>query len=319
MKSTLLFLFFVLSVTFASAQKKDTSAYYMLNNGQVAENAETADFIRILHPADSELNGKVLTAVNDVFKDGTRRLTAYTYLNTPLAENGFEGPYIEYFRNGKRKHFRTYANGKITGQSMSYYPNGKLYSITEYKSDGTIALLQCNDSTGNVLTENGNGKWIKYSGMFARSVTGSVANGKEEGEWVGSAGDSVSYKNNYQHGVFISGDAHYKSGKNIHYTQLDTVPGFVGGQKEVGRYLGKGLRYPAIARENNIQGTVVISCVIEYDGAVSDVKLISGIGGGCDQEAIRVVQNSPQWNPGIENGIPIRMQFSLPISFALAD
>jgi hypothetical protein len=143
----------------AKAQKKDTSAFYMNNNGRMAESKEAADFVRVLLPADNSVD-KDLIPVNDVFKDGKRKLIAFTYINSPYIENGLHGAYIEYFHNGHRKYIRTYNNGTLTGECLSYYPNGKLYSVINYTSDGP-RLLQCSDSTGKVVANGGNGNWIK--------------------------------------------------------------------------------------------------------------------------------------------------------------
>ncbi len=71
--------------------------------------------------------------------------------------------------------------------------------------------------------------------------------------------------------------------------------------------------------EDAIQGTVYVTFVIETDGAVSHVKVLRGIGGGCDEEAVRVVTLMPDWKPGYQDGEPVRVQFNLPIRFILRD
>jgi protein TonB len=57
---------------------------------------------------------------------------------------------------------------------------------------------------------------------------------------------------------------------------------------------------------------------VEKDGSLTDIKVTRGIGSGCDEEAVRVLKNSPHWKPGIQNGRPVRVQYSVPISFTLA-
>jgi len=73
-----------------------------------------------------------------------------------------------------------------------------------------------------------------------------------------------------------------------------------------------------MARESGIQGTVYVTFVVERNGNVTDVKILRGIGGGCDEEALRVVQNMPKWEPGKQRGKPVRVQFNMPIKFTLA-
>jgi protein TonB len=102
------------------------------------------------------------------------------------------------------------------------------------------------------------------------------------------------------------------------FTSVEQVPEFAGGLEKFGAYLGKNIRYPAVARENNVQGRVICTFVVERDGSLTDIKVVRGIGSGCDEEAIRVLKNSPKWKPGIQNGRPVRVQYSVPISFTLA-
>ncbi|MDN5287678.1 MAG: TonB family protein [Mucilaginibacter sp.] len=101
------------------------------------------------------------------------------------------------------------------------------------------------------------------------------------------------------------------------FTSVELVPEFPGGLDKLGAYLGKTIHYPALARENGTQGRVIITFVVEKDGSLSDVKVTRGIGSGCDEEALRVMKNSPKWKPGIQNGRFVRVQYSIPISFTL--
>jgi protein TonB len=72
-----------------------------------------------------------------------------------------------------------------------------------------------------------------------------------------------------------------------------------------------------MAKESGIQGRVFVTFVVEKDGSVTDVRVLRGIGGGCDEEAIRVVQKMPKWKAGKQRGKPVRVQFNLPIKFTL--
>ncbi|MEZ5083006.1 MAG: energy transducer TonB [Bacteroidales bacterium] len=72
-----------------------------------------------------------------------------------------------------------------------------------------------------------------------------------------------------------------------------------------------------MARESGIQGRVFVTFVVERDGNITDVKILRGIGGGCDEEALRVIKNMPKWTPGKQRGKPVRVQFNMPIMFKL--
>ncbi|MFN4124105.1 MAG: energy transducer TonB [Flavobacteriales bacterium] len=101
------------------------------------------------------------------------------------------------------------------------------------------------------------------------------------------------------------------------YTFVEQMPEFPGGEEELFKYLSKNIKYPAMARESGLTGTVYVTFVVEGDGKITDVKILRGIGGGCDQEALRVVQNMPPWKSGKQNGRPVRVQCNLPIKFTL--
>lgn len=101
------------------------------------------------------------------------------------------------------------------------------------------------------------------------------------------------------------------------FTIVEEQPSFPGGDKARIEYFNNALHYPSNAKELGIMGTVYIGFVVEPDGSISNVKLLRGIGGGCDEEAIRVVQAMPLWNPGKQRNKAVRVQFTLPVRFTL--
>ena len=98
---------------------------------------------------------------------------------------------------------------------------------------------------------------------------------------------------------------------------VEEMPGFPGGDEAVYKYLRDNIRYPVIAMESGIQGRVYLTFVVEKNGSITDVKVMRGIGGGCDEEAVRVVQKMPKWNPGKQRGRPVRVLYSIPVIFTL--
>ncbi len=106
------------------------------------------------------------------------------------------------------------------------------------------------------------------------------------------------------------------AGKDV-YTVVEKQPSYPGGQDGYRKFLIENIKYPAEALKKGVTGTVYVTFVIEIDGAVTNVKVLRGIGSGCDEEAIRVVKMMPKWNPGEEKGKPVAVQFNLPIKFAL--
>lgn len=101
------------------------------------------------------------------------------------------------------------------------------------------------------------------------------------------------------------------------FTGVEEMPQFPGGEKALYAYVTKQLKYPELAKENEIQGTVYVTFVIQVDGTITNPKVVRGIGGGCDEEAIRIVKGMPNWTPGKQGGKPVRVQYNLPIRFKL--
>lgn len=90
-----------------------------------------------------------------------------------------------------------------------------------------------------------------------------------------------------------------------------------GGMPAFYKYVGEKMKYPAQARRMGVEGRVFVEFVVNRDGSIVDVKAIKGIGAGCDEEAVRVVQSAPSWKPGKQRGKPVRQKMVIPIIFKL--
>ncbi len=98
---------------------------------------------------------------------------------------------------------------------------------------------------------------------------------------------------------------------------VEEMPEFPGGTAKMMEYIQKNIKYPMMARESDIQGRVFVSFVVEPNGSITNVAVLRGIGGGCDEEALRVVQSMPNWKPGKQRGSAVRCSFTVPIVFKL--
>jgi protein TonB len=101
------------------------------------------------------------------------------------------------------------------------------------------------------------------------------------------------------------------------FTIVEEQPSFPGGEEKLFEYLYSNIKYPQVAKENGITGRVFLTFVVEKDGSIANPKVMRDIGGGCGQEALRVVKNMPKWSPGKQRGKPVRVQFNLPVVFDL--
>ncbi|MBP6977824.1 MAG: energy transducer TonB [Lentimicrobiaceae bacterium] len=101
------------------------------------------------------------------------------------------------------------------------------------------------------------------------------------------------------------------------YTFVEQMPDFPGGEAALREYLMKNVTYPQLAKESDVEGTVYVTFIVDKNGNISDIKVLRGIGAGCDEEAVRVISKMPRWNPGKQNGRPVPVRFNMPIKFQL--
>ena len=105
--------------------------------------------------------------------------------------------------------------------------------------------------------------------------------------------------------------------ENAIFQVVETQPEFPGGMAELMKYLQKNLSYPKVCKEQGLQGRVIVQFVVNTDSTISDVNVIKPVNPYLDQEAVRVVKAMPKWNPGKQRGEPVRVRFTLPVTFRL--
>lgn len=101
------------------------------------------------------------------------------------------------------------------------------------------------------------------------------------------------------------------------FVVVEDMPEFPGGEAAMYKWLGKNIKYPQVAKENGIEGKVFVRFIVDGSGKVKESQVLRGIGGGCDEEALRVVNKMPAWKPGKQRGKPVNVQFTIPIHFQL--
>ncbi|MBO5951110.1 MAG: energy transducer TonB [Bacteroidaceae bacterium] len=98
---------------------------------------------------------------------------------------------------------------------------------------------------------------------------------------------------------------------------VEDMPQFPGGDAALVEYLAKNIKYPAICRENNIQGRVLIQFIVNKDGSVVEPEVIKSVNPYLDKEALRVISTMPKWKPGSQRGKPVRVKYTVPVNFRL--
>ena len=101
------------------------------------------------------------------------------------------------------------------------------------------------------------------------------------------------------------------------FNVVEQMPEFPGGPAEMMKFLGENVRYPEAAHKAGIQGRVIVNFVVEADGTISNVKVVKKVSDDLDGEAIRLVGSMPKWEPGMQNGEAVRVEYTMPVTFKL--
>jgi TonB family protein len=318
MKSNTLFLtyFGILLTTISLAQKKQ-NVYFLKNNGAVVSLKDSADYIRIIQEPDS---GSTYFNLLEYYPNGTKKrmgkLSSYDP-NLILEES-----IVSYYPNGKKKDIAVYARGKLTGPHYYYYPNGQLKKSiihvkpekTEKNSKPVIKMVSFYDSTGVEMIKEGTGDYHETDKENNLYEEGRYVDGLKDGIWKGKyLLSNHSFEEKYEMGKFTNGTALLNDGRLQPYTELEVMPGFKGGIEKFLEYVGRNYHFPREASERGISGRIVISFIVETNGMISNIKVVKDIGYGTGHAAIKVIEGSPKWIPGLQHGIPVRVSYTLPL------
>lgn len=315
MKLLLLFYFSACLSVFAA----DPKVYYNLD-GQVTSEAE-ATFYRIAnqyaiddryHMTDFYMNGVVAAS-------GAYLTSSFTIR---------DGEFRYYYPDGKLKSKGTYEKNLRTGEWKWWYPSGELMkealivhtnSVPNEEIELTVNFW---DEDGNQLVTKGKGELVQYNEhqyvhQLSAIARGQILDGLKHGYWRGiDTEGNVLYKELYRNGFLLRGKAYTNTGK-VKYSTLSKAPMPVGGVASFKKHIINSLRYPRDARYENISGQVLVQFVVGKDGSIHDVETIKGIGGGCDEEAERVIESYGDWEPGIQRGQLRTSRMIMPISFEI--
>jgi TonB family protein len=314
---------FLLTASICFAQKQNV--YFLKNDGKYVDVRDSADYIRIVREPDS---ASVLYNVFEFYLNNQKKSIGKS---TTVDPPKYDGMYLAYYKNGKRESFVNYKNGIKTGDDFEYFPNGKPYLELNYidysytpssRIEAGCLIKTCNDSLGNAMVINGNGYFKGYNDDFTYiEEEGNIKEGRRDGQWKGeNKALQITFTENYDNEKLLNGRAIDKDGKIFTYTKSRyTIPEFKGGLEVFGNYLARSIRYPQQAREKRIQGRVIITFIVEKNGSLSDFRILRSVEPSLDAEALRVLKISPQWIPGTQFGKPVRVQYSVPIGFSLAD
>ncbi|OEK04289.1 hypothetical protein BFP71_12460 [Roseivirga misakiensis] len=306
---------------FATLAQSDTT-FYSSSGGKIGPNS-TAKVAYYELNAGFDRNG----LIKQYYPDHSLYGEVY-YFN-----NRSNGTHKKYYKNGQIKEQRGLGEGENESLITRWYQNGQkrsenIYTYQEGEritrrttSGGSFVDLLINswDSLGNQQVKDGSGIFnatiFKNSNYLER---GEYVDGKKVGLWTGIKVNKLDYEENYnRNGELVSGKSYDNGGAVFTYNTLETPAAYPDGEKKWARFLQKNLKYPKIARRNKIEGSVVLSFVVDQTGQILDIQVMSGIGSGCDEEAMRVLKLSKKWLPAIQRGRKVKSSMMLRLDFRM--
>ncbi len=310
-KLTLLFLVLTLNLVGQNPQKTFLDEY------DLPTEKNTAKYYRIVgqHPVEAS---KFL--VNDYYLNDTLKEMG-TFSDTEIYTR--DGYFITYATNGRKIEEGFYKDNTRIGEWKAWYENGQIRQESIYDQSSEVfqrfRVKSFWDSVGNPLTSNGNGAYIIEDSDQMITAKGNLTKGLKDGKWVGYfKNGKIAFEEEYKMNKLIKGKSYDTLGKEYKYDEVFD-------SKYLTKFynsIGNTLRYPAQARRSGIEGKVVIQIVYNPAGELVHARVVKGIGGGCDEEALRVIRAfKGKWTDGKKRGQPIRFTKNqvlyFPITFRL--
>lgn len=266
-------------------------------------------YIRVIK--DSKLPLKSYT-VQEYYRSGEIRMEG---TSTNKNGNSKEGILTYYHKNGNKKSLTNYVKGRVNGIDLEWYENGakKLEGENIEDEKKKISQLKINqfwDLNGVQKVADGNGFFEDKDKN--ESSKGEIKNGLKEGVWEGSFNKSkCSYRETYKEGNLISGESVDENKISYKYTEVEKRPEYKSGIMNFYHYVSKNYRMPNV---QGLKGKVYVTFVVDKDGKIVEPKVLSDLGYGTGEEAIRILKNCDEWIPGEQRGRKVRCTYSLPIN-----
>ena len=206
----------------------------------------------------------------------------------------YDGKVVWYHENGNLRREAHFKDGIVLGLDKRYYEDGSQQSLEVHVAEDKKLFAQ----------------------YWSRDQIPMLVNGTGIIQRVNDINDNAEYAEILDSTMVAAYSVTQMNNDTI-YTVCEQRAEYKNGFKKLYKGVGKQIRYPADARRHGIEGRVFVEFVVDKDGSVQDVKVVRGIGGGCDEEALRAFNLQKDWKPGVHKGKPVKVRMVLPITFRL--
>jgi antitoxin component YwqK of YwqJK toxin-antitoxin module len=257
--------------------------------------------------------------IYDYYKSGKTFMKGASTTNDHLTK---EGQCAFFYENGNKKSVLNFVKNRPTGKEYKWYENGNYKLEGEYIADNTdkkennkykYKINQFWNADGVQKVTDGNGTYEESDEKFFG--TGSIKDGFKDGIWSGwIINPKIKYTENYKDGQFISGKTVDENNIETVYTILEKKPEPKKGIMDFYKYIGKNYTIPYNAKSLSLSGKIYVRFTVGKDGKIIQPRIIKDIGYGTGDEALRVLTNCENWNPGEQKGQKVNSLYTLPIT-----
>lgn len=242
--------------------------------------------------------GKKLWAVHDYFMNGQLQMSGY-YTSKKFKTK--TGNYTFYYKNSQISYQGAYSKGHLVGEWNYWHENGVLQKKSNYSEKGLL-----------------DGAYTEWYDDGALDTQGQYVTDKMDGTWTFYfPNGQVSAIEIYSKGELVKVDFWESNGNKVEGELIVWLePEFKGGESAMQSYIKDKVIYPKAAIDQNISGVVYVQFVIDGDGSISEVRVIKSVHPLLDEEAVRVVSEMPNWNPGKIHNRPVKVRYTIPIRFS---
>jgi antitoxin component YwqK of YwqJK toxin-antitoxin module len=290
--------------------------------------------LRLFHPEKQLLLSETRYQDKKLeIKDGKSLRVVYSnrsYSVGNFVANNEEGKWVKIDSSGKVRSLYYYAKGKLEGPSKDFFTTGEIEKKGYYLSGKKVGKWQTYHANGKIKEEE-----IFVEGLSEGENKYYDSTGTLEETWFYEKDKLIKrVKSNQKKLVSDSenGSISNEIAKSEIYTTVDYSPCFIGTSQrkkknsiddedcstaDMYRFLGENIKYPDLAQKLNVSGKVFTKFVIEKDGSVGEVEILTGLCQSLEEESIRVLKMMPKWKPGIQDGKPVRVYYNMPIVYKL--
>jgi len=327
-KTLLISILGLLFLQTAKAQKPDSVLYNMKKSGQIVQTKDSADYVlQIMTPPDISTGAKIYP-IREFYLNGKCKLvgaaekTMFRMPDKTSLYLSFKGKCIsyDYYQNGHLKSMRVCRDGIYLTDLTKYYPNGQLYTCEKFDEKYRLLKIDCCDSTGKVLAENGNGKWIEFDRDFKKTIQeGMVKDSLKYGEWRDMKDDTGKLLiDMFKKGEIIYSIDTTKKGDTV-FMSTEIKPKFKNGDTSAfNTFIARTIKFPAYDRNNYTRDLIDVAFVVEKDGTLSNIEVLSGTDKAMKDAVVQAIQQSPSWVAGMQNGHPERVELVTLFHFDLS-